>query len=289
MNDQKETKAPQPLETRVNATNPTDAPSQTGAADHASATARVAPAAAKTPSDAQPAPHTTSAMAISGLVIGILALLTSFIPIINNLSFFIALLGLVFSAIGLAACIRKTRKGKGLAIAALVICIVSCIIVLGTQSLYSAALKEATGNAASSAKTEQTVSEESTSGDSQKESTEQQASTTEETTNQEPAVIPTEYKSALRKAETYSKTMHMSKQGIYDQLTSEYGEDFSEEAAQYAIDNIDADWNENALKKAQQYQDVMAMSPSAIHDQLTSEYGEKFTQEEADFAIANLQ
>jgi hypothetical protein len=82
--------------------------------------------------------------------------------------------------------------------------------------------------------------------------------------------------------------MHMSKQGIYDQLTSEYGEDFSADAAQYAIDNVQADWNQNALEKARIYQDDMAMSPNAIHDQLTSEYGEQFTQSEADYAIDNL-
>ncbi len=100
--------------------------------------------------------------------------------------------------------------------------------------------------------------------------------------------VPTEYKSALRKAESYSELMHMSKQGIYDQLTSEYGEKFSPEAAQYAIDNLQADYNANALAKAQSYQDDMNMSPEAIRDQLTSEYGEKFTQEEADYAVANL-
>ena len=82
--------------------------------------------------------------------------------------------------------------------------------------------------------------------------------------------------------------MHMSKQGVYDQLTSEYGEQFSTEAAQYAIDNVKADWNANALEKAKSYQDTMSMSPSAIRDQLTSEYGEKFTEEEADYAIVNL-
>ena len=32
----------------------------------------------------------------------------------------------------------------------------------------------------------------------------------------------------------------MSKAGIYDQLTSEYGEKFTAEAAQYAIDNLQA-------------------------------------------------
>src|SRR5699024_8872240 len=41
--------------------------------------------------------------------------------------------------------------------------------------------------------------------------------------------VPAEYTSALTKAETYSDMMHMSKKGIYEQLTSEYGEDFSDE------------------------------------------------------------
>ena len=100
--------------------------------------------------------------------------------------------------------------------------------------------------------------------------------------------IPTEYKSALRKAKLYADTMNMSKAGLYDQLTSEYGEKFTVEAAQYAIDNITVDWKENALKKAKSYQETMSMSPAAIYDQLISEYGEKFTAEEAQYAIDNL-
>lgn len=111
--------------------------------------------------------------------------------------------------------------------------------------------------------------------------------TTEQTETNKPDV-PTEYNSALNKATTYSNTMHMSKKGIYDQLVSEYGEKFSPEAAQYAIDNVKADWNANALAKAKTYQNTMSMSPSAIHDQLTSAAGEKFTQSEADYAIQHL-
>lgn len=80
----------------------------------------------------------------------------------------------------------------------------------------------------------------------------------------------------------------MSKQGIYDQLTSEYGEKFSPEAAQYAIDNLEADWNANALAKAKTYQNTMSMSPAAIYDQLISEHGEKFTAAEAQYAVDNL-
>lgn len=101
--------------------------------------------------------------------------------------------------------------------------------------------------------------------------------------------VPAEYISALRSAESYSKTLHMSKAGIYDQLVSEYGEKFTPEAAQYAVDNVKADWNKNALEQAKNYQEVMAMSPAAIKDQLVSEYGEKFTEEEAQYAIDHLE
>ena len=93
----------------------------------------------------------------------------------------------------------------------------------------------------------------------------------------------------MAKAKDYSDTMHMSKRGIYDQLTSEYGEKFTEDEAEYAVDNVDADWNENALAKAKEYQDLMSMSNSAIYDQLTSEYGEKFTDEEAQYAVDHLE
>ncbi len=98
----------------------------------------------------------------------------------------------------------------------------------------------------------------------------------------------TEEKNALKKAESYSSTMHMSKSGIYKQLTSEYGEGFTAEAAQYAIDNIQADWNANALAKAKSYQSTMHMSKQNIYKQLTSEYGEGFTAEEAQYAIDHL-
>lgn len=43
---------------------------------------------------------------------------------------------------------------------------------------------------------------------------------------------------ALKKAETYYKEMSMSKSAVYDQLISEYGEQFTKEEAQYAIDNL---------------------------------------------------
>lgn len=81
----------------------------------------------------------------------------------------------------------------------------------------------------------------------------------------------------------------MSKQGVYNQLTSDYGEGFPEEAAQYAIDNLEIDWKENALKKAKTYAETMNMSDSAVYDQLVSSHGEQFTEEEAQYAVDNLE
>lgn len=49
--------------------------------------------------------------------------------------------------------------------------------------------------------------------------------------------IPFEYEQALKKGESYLKTMSFSKQGLYDQLTSEF-EGFTPEAAQYAVDEL---------------------------------------------------
>lgn len=100
--------------------------------------------------------------------------------------------------------------------------------------------------------------------------------------------IPSEYRSALSKAQDYSDMMHMSKAGIYNQLTSEYGEQFSAEAAQYAVDNIEADWDANALKKAKEYNELMHMSKLGLYSQLTSEHGEKFLPSEAQFAVDNI-
>lgn len=108
------------------------------------------------------------------------------------------------------------------------------------------------------------------------------------TTKTEKPKVSAEYIAALGSAKTYADTMNMSKAGIYDQLTSDSGDKFPAAAAQYAIDNVKADWNKNALESAKSYQKDQNMSNADIQDQLTSEYGDKFTPAEAQYAIANL-
>lgn len=86
------------------------------------------------------APAEMSATAIVGLVFGILAIASSWMPIINNFSFFFALIGVVFSIIGLVGTMKGKKRGKGIAIAALVLNILAVVVVLATQSMYAAAL-----------------------------------------------------------------------------------------------------------------------------------------------------
>ena len=43
---------------------------------------------------------------------------------------------------------------------------------------------------------------------------------------------------ALKKARDYQDSMAMSPDAIWDQLTSEYGEGFTKEEADYAIENL---------------------------------------------------
>lgn len=100
--------------------------------------------------------------------------------------------------------------------------------------------------------------------------------------------VSSEFRAALTSAENYLSFMSFCEAGLFDQLTSEYGDGFPEDAAQYAVDNVEVDWDEQALQLAIQYRETMSMSDNAIWDQLTSDYGERCTDEQADYAIANL-
>ena len=100
--------------------------------------------------------------------------------------------------------------------------------------------------------------------------------------------VPAEFKTALTQAQSYSDNMFMSKQAIYDQLTSQYGGKFEAEPAQYAVDTLKADYNYNAVQQAKSYRDTMSMSTQAVRDQLVSPNGGQFTEAEADYGIANI-
>lgn len=132
-----------------------------------------------------------------------------------------------------------------------------------------------------------TVTEEETT-----KSTTTEKQTTEKTTEkptETKSEISTEFLNALKKADRYANNQHMSKAKLYEQLTSEYGERFSQEAANYAIENVNTDYNQNALIAADSYANKQHMSKLKLYEQLTSEYGEEFTESEAQYAVDNVQ
>lgn len=94
--------------------------------------------------------------------------------------------------------------------------------------------------------------------------------------------VSVEQKQALKKAEQYIDIMGFSKEGLKGQL--EY-DGFEDDSIEYAIENVEANWNEEALEKAKQYMDLMGFSKEGMRSQL--EY-DGFTDSEIEYAINKL-
>lgn len=75
-------------------------------------------------------------LGIAGLVLGIIALISSVVPLINILTFPFVILALVFGGIAVAQTVKGKKSGKGIAIAGLVLGIVALII---TMAMYGTA------------------------------------------------------------------------------------------------------------------------------------------------------
>lgn len=87
-------------------------------------------------------------------------------------------------------------------------------------------------------------------------------------------------KNALSKAKSYLRSMSFSYSGLIEQL--EY-EGYSPEDATYAVDNCEADWNEQAALKAKSYMDSMSFSRQGLIDQLIYE---GFSAEQAEHGVS---
>ena len=81
-----------------------------------------------------------SGFATAGLVLGIIGICTSFIPIVNNLSFVLGAIGVIFTIISL---IKKASKGQ--TIAGLILCVLAIVITINSQKALSDSLDKATG------------------------------------------------------------------------------------------------------------------------------------------------
>lgn len=97
---------------------------------------------------------------------------------------------------------------------------------------------------------------------------------------------------ALDDAMFYSDNQRMSKAAIYEQLGSEEYGLYTPEAAQYAMDNLVADYKVNALEAGKMLMEADAsLTKEEVRDYLgsTGTYGGKFTPEETAYAYENLK
>lgn len=79
-----------------------------------------------------------SGLGTAGLVLGIIGICTSFIPIINNLSFIMGVLAVIF---GIIALTKHDSKGK--TIATIILGILAIVITLNSQKILSDSFDEA--------------------------------------------------------------------------------------------------------------------------------------------------
>lgn len=82
-----------------------------------------------------------SGFATAGLVLGIIGICTSFIPIVNNVSFILGLIGIIF---GIVSLIKKASKGQ--AIVGVILCILAIAITINSQQALSDSLNEVSSN-----------------------------------------------------------------------------------------------------------------------------------------------
>ena len=140
--------------------------------------------------------------------------------------------------------------------------------------------------------TEETSSNEiSAIADSNEASQIEEASENVQSNASEPATASQE--NAIREAKSYLNYTSFSRNGLIDQLSSEYGSGYPYDDAVFAVTYLEenglVDWYEQARKEAEDYLEYTSFSRKGLIEQLTSEYGSGFTADQAEQAVAYLE
>lgn len=95
------------------------------------------------------------------MVLGIIGICLSWIPIINNVAFVLAILAFIFGVVGIVQTKNDKKRGRGKAITAIVLAVVTVIVVIAIQSAIGKAFDDATNevNKSSSSSTKSSSKE----------------------------------------------------------------------------------------------------------------------------------
>ncbi len=201
----------------------------------------------------------TNSAAITGFVFGIVGICLCLVPYVG---FVCGLIGLVLSIVGITKK-KECGKGGGLAVTGLLLSIIGAFIglcmIVGTMAMSK-------NNAQSSYNNNRQVNA----------SVDYTAGMDLATSN------------AFKAGLNYLKFSSFSKKGLINQLSSPYGDNYTEEQARTAVNAIEknglVDWKEQAVKSAKNYLSFTSFSRQGLIEQLSSEYGDQFTLEEATYA-----
>lgn len=103
----------------------------------------------------------------------------------------------------------------------------------------------------------------------------------EKVTLEKPKGLSRPQKNAVRSAKQYIDMTGFSRDGLINQLSSEYGDGYEVADATVAIDSLNINWNEQAVRSANQYLDMTGFSCNGLIEQLSSSAGDKYTANEA--------
>ncbi|OMQ16428.1 hypothetical protein A7K94_0202560 [Modestobacter sp. VKM Ac-2676] len=92
----------------------------------------------------QPEPRKGSGLAVAALVVGAIALLLCWVPLVNNFAAILAVVGLALGVPALISARRGKRTGSGLALASVILSVLAIVGVLATQAFYSSVIDDVT-------------------------------------------------------------------------------------------------------------------------------------------------
>lgn len=98
---------------------------------------------------------------------------------------------------------------------------------------------------------------------------------------------------AVKSALSYIDYDGFSRDGLIEQLSSKYGDQFSREDAEFAVNYVEEhnniDWNEQAIRNAESYLELTSFSRDGLIGQLSSQAGSQFTKDQAEYAVKYLE
>jgi hypothetical protein len=130
-----------------------------------------------------------------------------------------------------------------------------------------------------------TVTETVEAGETEDPTTEETPVEDETTTEEaspppEPELTPAQ-ENAIEAAQSYLDYGGFSRQGLIDQLTSDYGDGFKKKDAVFAVNHLHPNWKKEAVESAKSYLDYGSFSLQGLIEQLESPYGDQYTHAQA--------